>query len=119
MFKKILNCLLEFFIILVVGTFFLTLFNYFSILGSKIMAVFRLLLPLLAMFVSSYKLGKMSDKKGYLEGLKLGGIIVFIFMVMVFLLDRFDIKCIIYYLILLLTSIMGSMIGSNRKKLDT
>ena len=116
--KKILNYLLRFFIILLVGTLVITLVNYFDILGSKIVSILRLILPLGAMFVSSYGLGKSSDKKGYLEGLKLGGIIILIFMVLVLLLDKLSFKCILYYAIMMLTSVMGSMIGINRKKIN-
>ena len=119
MWKKILNCLLLFFIILFIGILGLTFINYFNIMGSKIVSIIRFILPLMAMFISSYRLGKLSDKKGYLEGLKFGGMIVFIFMVMVFLLDALSWKSILYYLILLLASVMGSMIGINRKKLNT
>jgi putative membrane protein (TIGR04086 family) len=119
MWKKILNSLLLFFIILFSGTLVITLINYFNIMGSKIVSIIRFILPLMAMFISSYRLGNMSDKKGYLEGLKLGSIIILIFMVMVFLLDTISWKSILYYLILLLASVMGSMIGINRKKLNT
>lgn len=109
--------MLWFFIILLSGTLVLTLINYFNIMGSKMVAIIRFILPLVAMFVSSYRLGKMSDKKGYLEGLKFGGIVVLIFLVLVFLLDKLSFKSVLYYLILLLTSVMSSMIGINRKKL--
>lgn len=107
-----------FFIMLLSGTLVLTLINYFDIMGNKLVAVMRFIIPMIAMLISSYRLGKMSDKKGYLEGLKLGGIIILIFMVLVILLDKFSFKSLLYYGILLLTAVMGSMIGINRKKLE-
>lgn len=117
MLKKILNSLMWFFIILLCGTLIITILNYFNIMNNKIIFVVKLILPMIAMFISSYRLGKVSDKKGYLEGLKFGGIIIFVFMILVILLDKLEIKSIIYYGILLLTSIMSSMIGINRKKI--
>lgn len=116
MVKKILNSLLTFFIIIITGTLVITIFNYFNILGSNIISIMRLILTVIAMFISSYRLGKVSDKKGYLEGLKFGGIVIFIFTTLVILLDKLELRSLIYYLILLLTSVMSSMIGINRKK---
>lgn len=114
--KKILNSLLTFFIIIITGTLVITIFNYFNILGSNIISIMRLILPVIAMFISSYRLGKVSDKKGYLEGLKFGGIVTLIFTILVILLDKLELRSLIYYLILLLTSVMSSMVGINRKK---
>ena len=116
MVNKILNSLLTFFIIIITGTLVITIFNYFNILSSNIISIMRLILPVIAIFISSYKLGKVSDKKGYLEGLKFGGIVILIFTILVILLDKLELRSLIYYLILLLTSVMSSMIGINRKK---
>ena len=117
MLKKIVNCLIWFFVIIFIGTLVLTLINYFDIINNKVASIIKFVIPMLGMIISSYRLGKMSDKKGYLEGLKLGGIIVLIFMVMVIILDKLSWKSIIYYGILVLTAIMGSTIGINRKKI--
>ena len=116
MVNKILNSLLTFFIIIITGTLVITIFNYFNILSSNIISIMRLILPVIAIFISSYKLGKVSDKKGYLEGLKFGGIVILIFTILVILLDKLELRSLIYYLILLLTSVMSSMVGINRKK---
>jgi len=118
MFKKMINCMMWFFIILIVGTLIITLINYFNVMNGNIVSIMKFILPMISMIVSSYRLGKMSDKKGYLEGLKFGTIIIFIFMILVIILDKLNWKSILYYGILLLTSIMGSMIGINRKRLN-
>ena len=114
-----LNSLLSFFIIILVGTMLITLFNYFNLLPSNIISILKLLLPLTAIFISSYRLGKQSERKGYIEGLKLGIIIILICLAIILLLDKFTVKSLLYYFILLLTSILSSMIGINRKKLNT
>lgn len=116
MFKKILNSILTFFIIILVGTLIITLINYFSLLPSNIISILKLILPITSIFISSYKLGKQSEKKGYIEGLKLGIIIILIFIILILFLDKLTIKSLLYYLILLLTSTLSSMIGINRKK---
>lgn len=119
MLKKILNSLLAFFIIILVGTLLITLINYFSLLSPKIISILKLIFPISAIFISSYRLGKQSEKKGYIEGLKLGIIIILIFTTIILILDKFTLKSLLYYLILILTSILSSMIGINRKKLNT
>lgn len=116
MLKKILNSILTFFIIILVGTLIITLINYFSLLPSNIISILKLILPITTIFISSYKLGKQSEKKGYIEGLKLGIIIITIFIILTLLLDKLSVKSSLYYLILLLTSTLSSMIGINRKK---
>ena len=115
MFRKILNSFSIFFIIILIGTFIITLLNYFNIMNNKIISIIRFIIPMISMIISSYKLGKTSEKKGYLEGLKFGSIIIFIFILFVILLDKLEFKSIIYYGILLLTSIISSTIGINRK----
>ena len=108
-----------FFIWFLSGTFIITLINYFDILGNNLVSIIKFILPLLIIFIYSYKLGKSSDKNGYLEGLKLGSIIIVILMFLVIILDKLTLISLFYYLILLLTSIMGSTIGINRKKNNT
>ncbi len=119
MFKNLIHSLFYFVIILLSSTLVLTLLNYFNILSPKIISILKLIIPLTAMFVSSYKLGKQSEKKGYMEGIKIGAIVIGLFLVILLLLDQFSVKSLLYYLILLLTSILSSMIGINRKKINT
>lgn len=115
MFKKILKSLLIFFTIIFIGTLLITLLNYFSLIHSNIISILKLLLPISSITIASFLLGKQSEKKGYIEGLKLGIIIILIFLTLILLLDRFTLKSLLYYLILVLTSILSSMIGINKK----
>jgi len=92
-----------------------TILNYFNLLNTKVISIMEFVLILISLFVSSYILGTKSKQKGYLEGLKLAGIIVLLFKLLVILLDKFMVKSLIYYAILILTSVLGSMVGINRK----
>lgn len=91
---------------------------YFNILSSNVVKYLRVLTILLGIFIGSYQIGKKALKNGYLEGLKYGGLILFIFLLIAlfFFRDFFQIKFILYDIILLTTSVLGSMIGINRKK---
>ena len=116
MFKKMLTFIGIFWLIILGGTLILTILNYFNLVPSKVLSILKLLLPILSIFIISYKLGKQSEKNGYLEGLKVGGLIVLLFFILVLLLDKFMVKSLLYYLILILSAIMGSMIGINKRK---
>lgn len=107
-------------LLLVIGSLltinlFTTLLSYFNLLSPKVISIMGFILFLVSVFVSSYILGTKSKQKGYLEGLKLGSIIVLLFILFVILLDKFYVKSLIYYAILILTSVLGSMIGINKK----
>ena len=116
MLKKYLYSFLIFFGSIILINLLLTIFSYFSLFNSKVISIMYFVLILISLFISSFILGMNSLKKGYLEGLKLGGGIVLIFFLLIIILDKFMVKSLIYYIILILTSILGSMIGINRKK---
>ena len=46
----------------------------------------------------------------------MGGMIIFVFTIFILLFSQYQIKTLLYDVILLLTSTLGSMIGINRKK---
>ena len=117
--KNLVVSLGYFLIIILVATFLLTIFNYFNLLSPGVISVLKLVIPVVSIFITGYRLGKKSEKKGYLEGLKIGGLVILIFFLLVLLLDKFAWKSLLYYFILLLTSILSSMVGINRKKLNT
>lgn len=112
--KQLIATLISIFIsLLIVSTFY-----YFDIISSNLVKYLRPLLILLILFISSYNLGKKTDKKGYLEGIKLASSIIFIFLVisLIFFRPYFKLRLILYYLILIITSTLGSMIGINKEK---
>lgn len=115
MLKKLFLAMGKFFIILLISTLLLTIIHYFNWLKPEIIGIIKFLIPIISIFIASFWLGRECEKKGYLEGLKLGVVIVFVFWVIVFLLDKVSMNSFVYYLILILTSILSSMVGINRK----
>jgi len=105
-------------IIILVATFLLTVLNYFGILNNDITNIFKLIIPIISLFVGAYIIGKNSNKKGYIEGIKYGLMCVILMIVLSIIIEKtnFNITSLIYYLILLISSTFGSMIGINRKK---
>ena len=62
-------------------------------------------------------MGKKSKKKGWLEGIKLSICFIAIaLLINTIFIKQFSIQTIIYYIIISLSCIFGSMIGINKKK---
>lgn len=101
---------------IILGTIIFTIFNYFGIINSSIFKVLSIILVLASTFVSAYLLGTKSKNKGYLEGLKLGGLFVGILLLFNLILGTFKVPVLLYYLIILLAAVLGSMIGINLKR---
>ena len=99
-------------------TFITTLLSYFNILSDKVTSIVKIIIPVISLFIGGFYIGKKSLKKGFLEGLKLGGIFSLILIIFNYLAlnNSFKFKYLLFYMILIISSIFGSMIGINKKK---
>lgn len=116
---KLLNYLkgvLYFFIPFLILTLLITIFYYFDILNNQIIKYFKIIVLILSCCISGIYIGKNSLNKGYLNGIILSFIIVFMFFITSLFLDGFKVYQLIYYLIIILTTTIGAMFGINRKK---
>lgn len=101
---------------LIIGLLLLTLLSYYDLISDKLLNIFEILLIIITMFSSGFMIGKKSTKKGWLEGFKNG----FIFYVILFILNllfirNFNLKLLVYFILLILPSMLGSMIGILKK----
>lgn len=95
----------------------ITLLYYFNIIGQNTNKVLKIITIIINIFISSFILGKNTLKKGYLEGIKLSLIIIPLFIIIAIITSsKLEIKAILYYIIITITSVLGSMIGINKKK---
>lgn len=117
--KNLGKSLLYILSIILISTFIITILNYFNIIGSKMLAILKILIILIAMFIGGYLIGKTSKQKGWLEGIKLGSIVIIILALfnLLGLNQNFSSTQLIYYLILIIGCTLGSMIGISRKKI--
>lgn len=92
----------------------LSLLHHFGVLHlSNISTINFVVIAILSLLVG-LMMGKKTSKKGYLEGLKLGGIAILILGVLNVLFYRhFDLYVFLYYLVILASSTIGSMVGIN------
>jgi putative membrane protein (TIGR04086 family) len=98
-------------------TLIITLLHYFNLMGDSIVDIFKILISIISIFTGSFIVGKSSARKGWLEGLKYAGILIVIiaFLTLIFHLG-FSTKTLIYYLIVIACSVIGSMVGISIKE---
>lgn len=97
--------------------FALSLLHYAGTLTLKTIGSINFAVAALVSLLAGLRRGKKTSKKGYLEGLKLGGIIVLILFIMNLILYRsFSLYAFLYYFLILVSTTIGSMIGINLKR---
>lgn len=99
-------------------TFIFTLLNYIGLLNNTAINIIKIVIPVLSMFIGGFIIGKKTGKKGWLEGLKLS--LIFLVILTLFnylgLKSNLSFKVLIYYLMLIISTMFGSIIGVNKYK---
>lgn len=94
----------------------LTTFYYFNIIGEGVFNFLVLVSMIVNIFINSFILGKTATKKGYIEGAKFGSIFVLSFLILTIIFSNFRIRVLIYYFIIMISAIFGSMVGISKKR---
>ena len=115
---KYLKVLLYILIPLLVLNAITSLLYYFNITGDGIINYLKLFITAISMLIGGIYIGSHTNKKGWLEGLKVGIEVILIFFIISYLAFDQGItgKTLIYYFIILASSTLGSMIGISRRK---
>ena len=114
MLKNYLKSYLYLFILILILTLILSIINYFIPIPTK---TIKLLIPIISILISSIILGKNTKEKAYLEGLKFSSLYIILSIILSLIIKNpFTLKLILSYLLLLLSGIIGSMIGINLSK---
>lgn len=97
-------------------TFIISILNLLGI-SSGITSLIIFIFNIILFFTLSFINARKKQKGGYLEGLLIGLIfIALMYLIKVILINNsVNITTIIYYIILLITSILGGMFGINKK----
>lgn len=117
-YKKYLETFIILLILILISNLICTILGYFNILSETIIKPLNLFLTLFSLFISGFHLGKRCEKKGWLEGLKIGIAITILFFLISYLGfdQRISFKNILYYLLLFVAPIPGSIMGINKKE---
>lgn len=113
--KKLGKALLYALILSISLTFFITIFSYFNLFNDNIIKIFKFLIPIISVFISGIIMGRSITKKAFIEGLKLGIIIITILTTISLITNSLKIECILFYLIIVISTIFGSMVGILKK----
>lgn len=115
---KYLKALLYMLISVIVFSFFISTLNYFDIIGKGLINVFQIIAVIVSMFIGGFYVGKNSSNKGYLQGLKIGGIALTILFLLNYLGfgNGFSLEILLFYLIVMVSVITGSVVGINKNK---
>jgi putative membrane protein (TIGR04086 family) len=114
--KKISKSLLFTITIFVILSLIITLLNYFNIINYNLLAICKIIIPMLSLAIGGFIIGKNSLKNGWLEGLKFSLIIILIITIIIICIGEFTFKKLIYFILLIGSGILGSMIGINKQK---
>ncbi len=114
---KYLKSLVFILVPLIISAIISTIINYFDLLNTNYIKYLNIILIIISMFIGGFYLGKRSPAKGWLEGIKIGLIWVFLLFVVSYLgFDKgIDFKSLIYYIILVFASMFGGAIGINKR----
>ena len=87
-----------------------------NLIGMKSYNIVILVIMIISCFLGGFKIGKTSNKRGYINGLVLGSILVGILLLFsLFSKESINVSSFIYYLILIITCTVGSMLGIQKK----
>ena len=114
--KNYLKHLILTIIPILVLLFIITIPYYFNLINTNTYNFFKLLIITLSILINSIFLGRKTKNKRYLVGIKFGLLITTILLILTLILSKFEIKNLIYYLIIIATSTLGSIFGGNKKK---
>ena len=111
-FKSILFLVLD----LLLGSILSSIFYLYTNMSYNVNCLILFIWSAIGLFVINFLNGKRTNQKGYLEGLKLGGLVILLFFIIsLFTKDFISLSKIIYYGVLILISIIASSIGINFK----
>lgn len=102
---------------IIISLLLLTTLYYFNIISSSFYQILKIIILITNIFISGFLLGKQTPNKGYLEGIKLAVFLIAFCLIISLLTNQpLHLKVLLYYIIITITSILGSMIGINKRK---
>lgn len=119
--EKVLSSLkmVGFFLVTIIIISLITsLLNFITPISKNILNIVTTISMIIIFFIFGIKYGKRSNSKGWLCGIKNGLIMVLLLLLisLIFFNQSIHPATFIYYVILILTNVFGSIIGINKKK---
>ena len=116
-YKKFLITSAWFLLSLIIYLLIITTLAHFNLISYKVVSIISFIYIILLFMTNGFIIGKKREKRGYLSGLLIGVINVILILFLALIFRSFpEVKSLIYFLILLLSSTLGGMFGINFKK---
>ena len=115
-YKYILKSFLYFIISMIIILVLTSTLNYFNLINYSTVYIISFIVLILSSLYSGYYIARHSYQKGYLMGSLTGAINVLFLIVLSLIFSKLSLISLLYYLILLLSSITGGIFGINHKK---
>ena len=115
-FKNYLKIFGYYFSILFIYLLIVSLFNYFELFNYKVLNIVSYIFILLLHAFLGIKVSRYERKKGYLNGFIIGLILVILFSIITIIISKFSLSTLIYYITLVLASMIGGIIGVPNEK---
>lgn len=114
--KNLLKYLGYYTLFLITLVFITSLLNLIGI-NSTITNLLIFIFNISLFFIFGLKNGKKASNKGYLAGLKVGGLFLLVLIIISLFTSKniFSLSTFIYYLVLILASTLGGSLGINKK----
>lgn len=109
-----LKCYLLFFILFIIYFILISPFIYFEIININIINIVNYIIMLIYMFILGYKISHITRKRGYLNGFLISLVLIFIFMILSLTITKLSFSSLVYYLSLIVSSIIGGIIGVQK-----
>lgn len=91
--------------------------SIFNLFGLQINKIVLIIISSIVMLLSGFLIGKKSTKKGFISGAILGFCFIMVLIILgLFLGVKFSFARFVYYIILILSTMLGSIVGINKKK---
>lgn len=116
--KKFSLSIISIIITIIFVSLFLTILYYFDYISTDTYKFFKICALVITLIVNSIILGRNSIKNGYLDGIKLGILLILFCTFVTIVQKKISIHLIIYNVIILISTTLGSMIGINTKKIE-
>jgi putative membrane protein (TIGR04086 family) len=116
--KKFSLSILSIIITIIFVSLFLTILYYFDYISTDTYKFFKIGALVITLIVNSIILGRNSIKNCYLDGIKLGILLILFCTFVTIVQKKITIHLILYNIIILISTTLGSMIGINTKKIE-
>ena len=113
--KKYVKLISLFFMILLLYIMLISVFLYFEIFSYNTVFIINYLFFLIIFFLLGFKISKLEERKGYLNGFLIGSSIVIIFTILSLFFSSLNLGSLVYYLSLIVSSMIGGIFGVNKK----